>query len=170
MTPFIRDLMTKLTTDLCAQRECQNEEAEVRPILSSLHAELSIFIHTDLFVFDTLSRNLVYNIAGDAKDTTLKFGTLWNVQDISDAVFLLQSWRGSRFLHEREDHDACPPASLCRVWEERLQEVWPHVETLVFQQKDLWITLWMECMDDSDKRETASAVAQQQKVIREQST
>ena len=29
-------------------------------------------------------------------------------------------------------------------------ETFVNVETLVFQQKDLWITLWMECMDDSD--------------------
>ena len=47
------------------------------------------------------------------------------------------------------------------------------VETLVFQQKDLWITLWMECMDDSDTandifnsvRRRAAA-----KVIREHNT
>ena len=31
-----------------------------------------------------------------------------------------------------------------------VSETFVDVETLVFQQKDLWITLWMECMDDSD--------------------
>ena len=31
-----------------------------------------------------------------------------------------------------------------------VSETFVDVETLVFQQKDMWITLWMECMDDSD--------------------
>ena len=87
VTPFIRDLMTKLTTDLCAQNECQNEEAKARSILSSLHEELSIFIDNDWFVFATLSRDLVCNIGAVAKDTALKFGIPSNVQDICDASF-----------------------------------------------------------------------------------
>ena len=33
-----------------------------------------------------------------------------------------------------------------------VSEMFVDVETLVFQQKDLWITLWMECMDDSTTR------------------
>ena len=41
VTPFIKDLMTKLTTDLFAQNECENEEAKARAILSSLHEGLS---------------------------------------------------------------------------------------------------------------------------------
>ena len=73
VTPFIRDLMTKLTTDLCTQNECENEAAKARAILSSLHEDLSIFIDNDRFVSATLSRDLVYNIAADAKDTALKF-------------------------------------------------------------------------------------------------
>ena len=31
-----------------------------------------------------------------------------------------------------------------------VSETFVDVETLVFRHKDLWITLWMECMDDSD--------------------
>ena len=31
-----------------------------------------------------------------------------------------------------------------------VSETFVDVDTLVFQHKDLWITLWMECMDDSD--------------------
>ena len=59
VAPFIRDLMTKLTTDLFAQNECENEEARARVILSSLHDELNIFIDNDWFVFAALSRDLV---------------------------------------------------------------------------------------------------------------
>ena len=47
VTPFIGELMTKLTTDLFEQNECENGEAKARAILSSLHEELSIFIDND---------------------------------------------------------------------------------------------------------------------------
>ena len=87
VTPFIRDLMTKLTTDLFAQNECENEEANARAILSSLHEELSIFIGNDWFVFATHPRDLVYNIEADAKDTALKFEIPSNLQDTCDAIF-----------------------------------------------------------------------------------
>ena len=56
VTPFIRDLMTKLTTNLFAQKECENEAAKARAILFSLHEVFSIFIGTDWFVFAALAR------------------------------------------------------------------------------------------------------------------
>ena len=86
VTPFIRDLMTKLTTNPFAQNECENEEGKARASLSSLHEELSIFIDNDWFDFATLSRDWVYNIAADAKDTALKFEIPSNVQDTCDAI------------------------------------------------------------------------------------
>ena len=66
-TPFIRDLMAKLTTDLCAQNEFENEEAKARSILSSLHEEFSIFIDNVWLVFATRSRDFVYNIAASQR-------------------------------------------------------------------------------------------------------
>ena len=67
--------------------KCQKEETKTRAILSSLHEELSIFMG-DRFVFATLSRDLVYNIAAGAKDTALKLEIPSNAQDICDAIFL----------------------------------------------------------------------------------
>ena len=95
--------MTKLTTDLCGQNGCQNEGAKAGAIFSSLHEELSIFIDHGWFVFATVMRDLVYNIA-------LTFETASDVQDI-----LHHNWRGSLSLDEDEDHDACPRASPRRV-------------------------------------------------------
>ena len=40
VTPYMWDFMTKRTTDLFAQNDCENEEAKARTILSSLHEEL----------------------------------------------------------------------------------------------------------------------------------
>ena len=62
-------------------------------MLSSLHEEVSIFIDNDWFVFATLSRDLVCNIAADAKDTTLKF-EIPSSKTLA-TQFSLQSWRGS---------------------------------------------------------------------------
>ena len=47
------------------------------------------------------------------------------------------------------------------------------VLTLVFQQKDLWSTLWMECMDDSDNADdflNSVCLRAAAKVIKEHST
>ena len=111
LNSFAREV-TKLTTDFCAQYEFQNEEAKARAILSSLHEELSIFIDKDRVVFARLSRDLVYNIAADAKDIALKFEIPSTTQDLRRNV-VLQSWRGSPSLDEGEDHVACPRVSLC---------------------------------------------------------
>ena len=102
VTPFIGDLMTKLTTGLCAQNECDNEEAKARTIISSLREELSIFIFIDSdgFVFATLSRDWLYNITADAKDTAMKFEIPSNIQDICDAIFSSKAGM-DRFLSMR---------------------------------------------------------------------
>ena len=60
------------------------------------------------------------------------------------------------------------PRSLVILFLRRLD-----VETLVFQQKDLWITLWMECVDDSDNANdilNSVRLRAAAKVIREHST
>ena len=145
--------MTKLTTDLFAQNECENEEARARVILSSLHDELSIFIDNDWFVSATLSRDFAYNIAADAKDTALKSEIPSNVQDTSDAIFSskagvdrLLSMRVKITMHVLVESEK----SVSKKFGGIVSETSADVEALVFQQKDLWITLWMECMDDSD--------------------
>ena len=79
--------MTKLTTDLVAHNECENEEARARLIFSSLHEELTIFIDNDRCVFAALSRDVVHKIAADAKETALKFEIRSNAQDTCDAIF-----------------------------------------------------------------------------------
>ena len=157
VTPFIRDLMTKLTTDLFAQNECENEEARARAILSSLNEELNIFIDNDWFVFATLSRDLVYNIAADAKDTALNFQIPSNVQDTCDGIFpskagvgRLPSMRAKITMHVLARLCAESEKNVSKKFGGIVSETFVDVETLVFQQKDLWITLWMECMDDSD--------------------
>ena len=109
--PFTRDVMTKLTTDLCGQNECPNERSEkAGAIFSSLHEELSIFIDHGWFVFATLMRDLVYNIA-------LTFETASNVQDICDANFSTKAGV-DRFLSMRMKITMNVLARL------RLQEVW----------------------------------------------
>ena len=122
--------------------------------------ELSIFIDNDWFVFATLSRDLVCNIAADAKDTALKFEIPSNVQDTCDSIFCskacvdhLLSMRVKITLHVF--------ARLCAEFEKNVSkkfgcivsETCVDVETLVFQQKDLWITLWMECHGRQRQRE-----------------
>ena len=54
-----------------------------------------------------------------------------------------------------------------------VSETFVDVETLVFHQEDLWITLWMECMDDSNNAtDILNSVHRRAaaKVIREHST
>ena len=122
-----------------------------------LREGLSIFIDNDRFVFATFSRDLVYNIAADAKDTALKFEIPSNVQDTCDAFFSSRAGV-DRFLSMRVKITMRVLARLCAVSEKNVSkkfgglvsETFVDVETLVFQQKDLWISLWMECMDDSD--------------------
>ena len=141
---FIGDLMTKLTTDLFEQNECQNEEARARAMLSSLHEEFSIFIDNDWFVFAALSRDLVYNIAADAKDTALKFEIPSNVQDTCDAIFSSKAGV-DRLLSMRVKITMRVLARLCAESEKNVSmkfggivsETFVDVETLVFQQKDL---------------------------------
>ena len=181
VTPFIRDLMTKLTTVLCAQNECEDEEAKVRAILSSLHEEFSIFIDNDWFVFSTLSRDLVCNIAADVEDTALKLEIPTNVQDTCDSIFLTSKAVVDRLLSIRVKITMHVLARLCAESEREVSkkfggivsETFVDLETLVFQQKDLWITLWMECMDDSDcASDTLNSVhcRAEAKGIREHST
>ena len=180
VTPFIRDLMTKLTTDRFAQNECQNEEAKARAIHSSLHEELSIFIDNDCLFFATLSRDQVCNIAADAKDTALKFEIPSNVHDICDALFSFKVVV-DRFLSMRVRITMHVLARLCAESEKSVSkkfggivsETFVDVETLVFQQKDLCVTLWMECVDDSDNaKDTLNSVRRRAaaKVIREHTT
>ena len=137
--------MTKLTTDLFAQNECENEEAKARAIPPSLHEELSIFIDYDWFVFATLSRDLVYNIAADAKDTALKFVISSNVQDTYDAIFSPKAGV-DRLLSMRVKITMHVLAPLCAESEKNVSkkfggivsETFVDAETCVFQQKDLW--------------------------------
>ena len=155
-------------------------EAERFKRLSSLHEKLSTFIDNDWFVFATLSRSLVYNIAADAKDTVLKFEIASNVQDTCDAIFSskagvdrLLSMRVKITMHVLARLCAESEKSVSKKFGGIVSETFVDVETLVFQQKDLWITLWMECMDDSDNandilysvRRRAAA-----KVVKEHST
>ena len=145
-------------------------------ILSSLHEELSIFIDNDSLVFATLSRDLVYNIAADAKDTALKFEVPSNVQDTCDAIFSSKAGV-DRFLQMRVKITMHVFARLCAESEKNVSkklgsivlETFVDVETLVFHQKDLW----MECMDDSDNANDiliSVRLPAAAKVIREHST
>ena len=170
-----------MTTDLFAQNECENEEGEGSgDSLFIARGALSIFIDNDWFVFAALSRDLVYNIAADANDTALKFEIPSNVQDTCEAIF--SSLAGvDRLLSMRVKITMHVLARLCTECEKNVSkkfdggvsETSVDVETLVFQKKDLRITLWMECMDGSDDandilnsvRRRAAA-----KVIREHST
>ena len=180
VTPFIWNLMTKLKTDLFAQNECGNEEARARVILSSLHEEPSIFIDNDWFVFATLSHDLVYNIAADAKDTALKFEIPSNVQETCDAIFSSKAGV-DRLLSMRVKTTMHVLARLCAESEKNVSkkfgglvsETFVDVEAFVFEQKDLWITLWMERMDDSDSANdlfNSVRLRAAAKVIREHST
>ena len=97
------------------------------------------------------------NIAADAKDTALTFEIPSNVQDTCDAIFSSKAGV-DRLLSMRVKITMHAFARLCGESEKSVSKkfggivskTFVDVETLVFQQKDLWITLWMECMDDSD--------------------
>ena len=161
--PFISDLMTKLTTNLCGRSEC--------------HEELSIFIDHDWFVFTTLMRDLVNNIAEDAKDTALTFEIASNVQDLCDAIFSTKA--GVDRLLDEMKITMHVLARLCAEAEKNVSKnfgcivIEKFVGTLVFQRNAMWIALWMVCMVESDNMNDIlnsvrrRAVAQ---VIREHST
>ena len=126
VTQFIRDLMAKLT---------ETEEARARAILSSLHEELSIFIDNVWFVFATFSRYLVYNIAADAKDTTLKFEIPSNVQDTCNAIFSSKAGV-DRVLSMRVKITMHALARVCAESENfggTVSETFVDLETLVLQ-------------------------------------
>ena len=143
VTPFIKDSMTKLATDLCKQNECEHEESKARAILSSLHEEHCIFIGNDWFVFATLSRDLVYNIAADAKDTALKFEIPSNFQDTCDAIFSSKAGV-DRSLSMRVKITMHVLARLCAEFAKNVSkkfgvvvsETFVDVKTLVSQQRE----------------------------------
>ena len=166
VTPFIRDLR-------------EHEEATARVILSSLHEELSIFREKDWFVSATPSRNSVYHIAADAKDTALKFEIPSNIQDTRDAIFSSEAGV-DRLLSMRMKITMRVLGHLCAESEKNVSkkfggvvsETFVDVETFVFQQRDMWITLWIERMDDSDNANDVLNIVRLRtaaKVIREHS-
>ena len=99
----------------------------------------------------------MYNIAADAKETALKFEIPSTVQDTCDAIFSSKAGV-HRLLSMRVKITMHVLARLCAESEKNVSkkfggfvpETFVDVETLVFQQNDLWITIWMEFMDDSD--------------------
>ena len=147
--------MKKLTTDLFVQNKCENEEARARAILSSLHEELSIFIDNEWFVFAKLSRDL------DAF-----FSSKAGVDRLLSMMLKITMHVLARLCAESEKN-------VSKKFGGIVSETFVDVETLVFQQKDLWITLWMECMDDSDNANdilNSVRLRAAAKVIREHST
>ena len=109
------------------------------------------------FVFATPSRDLVYNIAADAEDTAVKFEIPSNVRDTCDAI--LSSRAGvDRLLSMRVKITMHVLARLCAESEKNVfkkfggivSETFVDVEALVFKQRDPWIALWTECMDNRD--------------------
>ena len=91
-------------------------------MLSSLHEEVSIFIDNDWFVFATLSRDLVCNIAADAKDTTLKFEIPSKVQDTCDAIFSPKLAWIAFFLSMRVRITMHVLARLCAEYEKEVSK------------------------------------------------
>ena len=122
----------------------------------------------------------MYNIAADANDTALTFEIPSNVQDTCDAIFSSKAGV-DRLLSMRVKVTMHVLARLCTECEKNVSkkfdggvsETFVDVETLVFQLKDLRITLWMECMDGGDDaNDISNSVSRPAaaKVIREHST